>query len=307
MSISARRLLQEPIIHASMNDRVGSNINGPSLIRCPDWVSNPLGTYYLYFAHHRGTYIRMAYADDIQGPWHIHQAGVFDLEQSGFPADLNAEDRLATIDKSFFYAHMASPDVHVMPENCEIRMYYHGLCANGEQMTGLAVSTDGISFSAVPGYLAPAYLRAFSYGQEWYGLTMPGVLHRSDDGLQTFLPCGTLLPENSRHCAVLVDDNNRLHVVWSQVGEAPERLYYGWVDLNKDTADWIVSDQTEIMRPTLQWEGVHEPLMPSAYGAADALVNELRDPCLYLDGGKIKLLYCGGGEAGIGVAELNTF
>ena len=33
----------------------GANINGPSLIKVPDWVSDRLGAYYLYFAHHTGT------------------------------------------------------------------------------------------------------------------------------------------------------------------------------------------------------------------------------------------------------------
>ena len=41
----------------------GSNINGPCCIKVPNWCKNKLGNYYLYFAHHRGKYIRMAYAD----------------------------------------------------------------------------------------------------------------------------------------------------------------------------------------------------------------------------------------------------
>ena len=44
------------------------NINGPSVIAVPDWVENRLGAYYLYFAHHKGDYIRMAYADSPLGP-----------------------------------------------------------------------------------------------------------------------------------------------------------------------------------------------------------------------------------------------
>src|SRR5262245_712640 len=55
------RLEHNPIITGSMlPPGDGDNINGPSLIRVPDWVEAPLGRYYLYFAHHRGTYIRMA-------------------------------------------------------------------------------------------------------------------------------------------------------------------------------------------------------------------------------------------------------
>ena len=42
-----------------MDERMGGNIQGPSLIKVPDWVENPLGNYYLYFADHRGIYIRI--------------------------------------------------------------------------------------------------------------------------------------------------------------------------------------------------------------------------------------------------------
>ena len=45
---------------------MGSNINSPSLIRVPDWIDNPLGRYYLYFADRGGQYIRLAYSNDIQ-------------------------------------------------------------------------------------------------------------------------------------------------------------------------------------------------------------------------------------------------
>ncbi|GIT64032.1 MAG: hypothetical protein Ct9H300mP22_4320 [Gammaproteobacteria bacterium] len=44
------------------------NIQGPSLIKVPEWIENPLGKYYLYFADHKGLYIRLAYADELQDP-----------------------------------------------------------------------------------------------------------------------------------------------------------------------------------------------------------------------------------------------
>ena len=47
------------------------NINGPTLIKVPEWVENPLGRYYLYFAHHKGKYLRLAYADHLTGPWQV--------------------------------------------------------------------------------------------------------------------------------------------------------------------------------------------------------------------------------------------
>ncbi|MBI3972242.1 MAG: hypothetical protein HY332_13225, partial [Chloroflexi bacterium] len=61
--MTVHRFPTNPIIRPHMDGRMGDNINGPSLIRVPDWVDDPLGRYYLYFAHHRGTYIRLAYAD----------------------------------------------------------------------------------------------------------------------------------------------------------------------------------------------------------------------------------------------------
>ena len=39
---------------------MGDNINGPSLIRVPNWVEGRLSRYYLYFADHKGAYIRLA-------------------------------------------------------------------------------------------------------------------------------------------------------------------------------------------------------------------------------------------------------
>ena len=70
--VRAERLLAAPIITPDLHPSIGENIQGPSVIRVPDWVQNPLGAYYLYFADHKGTYIRLAYADDLLGPWRIH-------------------------------------------------------------------------------------------------------------------------------------------------------------------------------------------------------------------------------------------
>jgi hypothetical protein len=41
------RLAHQPIILPHMDDHMGDNINGPSLIRVPDWIARQLGRYYL--------------------------------------------------------------------------------------------------------------------------------------------------------------------------------------------------------------------------------------------------------------------
>jgi hypothetical protein len=162
-----QRFPNNPIIHPHMDDRIGSNINGPCLIRVPDWVPDPLGRYYLYSAHHHGTYIRMAYSDHLAGPWKIFSPGVLDLQQS------------------YFEDHIASPDVHIAEDRREIWMYYHGCCLPTYpcQFQRVASSKDGLHFKALKGILGVAYWRAFDWCNYRYALAMPGVFYRSRDGL----------------------------------------------------------------------------------------------------------------------------
>ncbi|GIT60479.1 MAG: hypothetical protein Ct9H300mP20_03060 [Gammaproteobacteria bacterium] len=70
------------IIPPGITKEVGDNVQGPSLIKVPDWLDNPLGNYYLYFADHKGDHIRLAYSDHLEGPWRIHTGGSLKLEQS---------------------------------------------------------------------------------------------------------------------------------------------------------------------------------------------------------------------------------
>lgn len=71
-AVKVTRLAGNPIITPQTDPSLGTNINGPTLIRVPAWVKRPLGAYYLYFADHRGKYIRLAYADRLTGPWHVY-------------------------------------------------------------------------------------------------------------------------------------------------------------------------------------------------------------------------------------------
>ena len=135
--------LSGPIIVPNMDARMGTNINGPSLIRAPDWLPTPPGHYLLYFAHHNGTYIRLAFADAIEGPWRTHEAGVLDSEESGF------------ID------HIASPEIFIDAAAQELRLYFHGRTgykADGSQIqaTRVATSRDGLDFTVREPELGPA-------------------------------------------------------------------------------------------------------------------------------------------------------
>ena len=91
MKIKITRFVDEPIIPPFLDQEIGSNINGPSLIRAPDWIEG-LGKYYLYFADHKGDNIKLAYSDKLEGPWKILSGGTLKLENSFF---LNEENLYA--------------------------------------------------------------------------------------------------------------------------------------------------------------------------------------------------------------------
>ena len=301
-NINITRLGGAPIITPEMDARMGGNIQGPSLIKVPDWVENPLGNYYLYFADHRGTYIRMAYADKVTGPWTVHSPGSLKLEDSFFPTTCPpcslAPGRTAPL-----YAHIASPDVHVREDLNKIVMYYHGR-GEGRQFTRAAVSTDGIHFEGRADELGPHYFRVIEHDNYFYAMSMPGLLHRSIDGLSKFESGPQFFTTDMRHSALLIRDD-RLYVFFSQAGEQPERILLSTIDLSDDWRQWAATDPIEVLRPERDYEGADLPNEPSRRGYIDDRVNQLRDPAIYEENGKTYLLYSVAGESGIAIAEIS--
>ncbi|HEX3888728.1 MAG TPA: hypothetical protein VHW05_14625 [Phenylobacterium sp.] len=324
---SVRRLPQNPIIVPGMDERMGSNIQGPSLIRTPDWIVGPLGRYYLYFADHKGGYIRLAFADALAGPWRVHPPGALQLAQSGFPTTppptgpteqpMSMEARIqarlappgtpgvpdATVDATC--PHIASPDVHVDHHRRRIVMYYHGLERFRVQRSRVAVSNDGLTFEQPSAALGPSYFRVFAYDGWVYAMSMPGVFHRSRDGFGGFETGPKLFPSDQRHAALLVR-GDILHVFWTRVGEAPERIYASRVDLRGDWLAWRAGPAVEVMRPETPWEGAALPLEPSWRSAISVPVNQLRDPCIFQEEDRTYLLYAVQGEHGIAIADLTV-
>ncbi|GAB4462911.1 MAG: hypothetical protein OHK0029_30660 [Armatimonadaceae bacterium] len=295
-----KRYFQNPIIRPEMlPGSDGTNINGPSLIRVPEWLPEPLGRYYLYFAHHNGTYIRMAYADTLAGPWKIYAPGTLQLA-----------------DAPGCYEHIASPDVHVDTEARQVRMYFHGpAIAGGGQLSFVATSPDGLHFSARPEPIGFFYFRVFRWDSWWYALAKGGLLHRSRDGQTPFAQGPDLFPGGEartgdynepgpRHVAVR-RVGETLEVYYTNIGDAPERIFRAIVPLTPDWHDWKPGEPVEILRPEYDWEGANLPAVPSTPGGSKRRENALRDPAIFTDAdGKTYLLYSIAGEAGIAIAEL---
>ena len=314
------RLVDGPIVSPASHPSIGVNIQGPSLVRVPDWVEARLGRYYLYFADHKGRYIRLAYADRLTGPWAIHVPGSLRLEDTPFPhepPELSTEQlRIAEnlrevsgrpILHSAFYEmstpHIASPDVHVDTANRRFVMYYHGLEGPGRQVSRAAVSGDGVAFESGTEILGRTYMRVFRHRGMTHALAMPGQFYRSTDPLGGFEEGPRLFNPDMRHAAVM-RRGDTLFVFWTQVGDAPERILLSTVDLRGDWLAWTASDPVEVLRPERAWEGADAPLDPSVRSVAYGMVNQLRDPAVYEEGDQVYLLYAVAGEGGIAIAPV---
>ncbi len=316
------RFETNPLIEPFAGPGIEHNINGPSIIRVPDWLPNPLGRYYLYFADHKGPAIRLAYADDLRGPWKIHFPGSLQLSESGFltaPAPIPPGARKLMDEGAFkphdregvpqpldsaTKPHIASPDVHVRHDSRQIVMYYHGLAGFQRQTTRVALSEDGVSFVARKPELARSYLRAFEHDDQWYAMAMPGVFYRSVDGLADFEPGPQLFPNTMRHGALLIR-GDLLHVFWTRVGDAPEHILMSTIDVSVEWERWEASDPVSVLHPELPYEGADVPLAPSVRDAISIRVNQLRDPAIFEEDGRIYLFYVIAGEAGIAGAEIS--
>jgi len=294
LDIEVDRFDGNPIVTPDSDDRIGTNINGPSIIRVPEWIEDPLGRYYLYFAHHGGEYIRLAYADDLRGPWIVYTPGTIDLTETRFDS------------------HIASPDVHVDPAEERIRMYFHGCCGpfehgSGEfnQVTDVATATDGIEFDIRARTLGNSYFRVFEHDDTHYAVANDGHLYRGTDPLAPFERLQELFPRN-RHFAVRFVGEDRLQLFLTRRGDRPERVMATVMDLSGPAEEWRPDPHPPetVLWPTREYEGGELPLVTSEGGSIDHPVRALRDPALFEEDGRTSLFYAAAGERAIAGAEL---
>lgn len=306
----------------------GANINGPSVIEAPSWLPDRLGSYYMYFAHHHGGSIRLAYSDSVRGPWALYTGPRSVLELGTGHTIGDGEGTTAD--------HIASPDVHVDEDGRHLVMWFHSPVhdATGrplaEQKSFVAISDDGLDF-AIPSpnrVLGGPYFRTFRWDGRLYAMANRGWLWRAPSGATdgAGLQCEleekraiedlwergrTPLGEQNtrqfgvgvvRHVAVRIVDD-RLQIYFSCVGHAPERILYAEMPLAGDWMEWSATTIEEALAPDTDHEG--RDLPDTSISGAQVGVRQLRDPCL-LDAsdGRRYLFYSGGGEMNICGAEI---
>ena len=297
---TAVRFPSNPLITLDSHPNLGTNVNGPSVIRVPDWVQEPLGRYYLYFAHHQGDTIRMAYADQLEGPWTVFAPGV--LHKHHTPYEY----------------HIASPDVHVDHASRRIWMVYHGDgpgLGGFRQKSSYADSKDGLLFTSRQEMIDDPYHRLVHYHDHWYYFSGGSRrrLYRSREPAVA-LEAGPILdiegvrftpPHRMRHVALDLRGDH-LDIYFSSVADTPERILACTVDLHEDWLDWEAGPVREVLKPEYDYEGAGEELVPSVSGSSHVPVHELRDPCIFNEGENTYLFYSIAGEQGIGGAVITA-
>lgn len=321
--VTATRLPQNPLITISTSPSLGDNINGPSIIRVPAWVKQPLGRYYLYFAHHKGQFIRMAYADSITGPWRIYEPGVQHVRDTAFYRPPPDPPNSPT-----FYTHVASPEIFIDDSRRRILLWSHGWWTEGQrwpanaaealawskqhgyaQYTQVAESADGIHFRSLPAITRQSYLRVFRHRDYFYGMARLGQLLRSKDPLASLEPGPNPFRDGPyanrvRHVAVIVRAR-RLYISFSAIGDAPERILLSTMELTGDWKDWKASPAVEVLTPQTAYECPTLPNIPSEAGEIEGPARQLRDPAIFEENGKTYLFYSICGEQGIAAAQID--
>lgn len=296
-----------PIVDALSHPAIGRNINGPCVLRAPDWLPDPPGRFLMYFAHHTGTFIRLATSDHLRGPWRVLDTQPLRLADTNF-AQQDVTHCSDTGELLREPAHIASPDVHVLDDERKFVMLFHGLHADGTQATRIAVSEDGLAFTT-RGYdhdIAPPYLRLCRVGARIICVAWGGEIYISDSIFGPFRkgPPVTERPNGAnlipRHPALTLR-NGQLHCFYSLIGDCPEKLWHIPLHPSEEDKEWQAGEPKVVLEPARTWEGAALPKTTSRVGAATGLEHALRDPFVFED----HLFYVGGGESCIAVAEIN--
>ena len=208
----------------------GHNINGPSVIRIPNFVPRsrraaPNANYYMYFGHHKGRYLRMAWAERMAGPWTLYNVGP-NINRPGV-LDLGPATERQIGPRWKMWDHCASPDAFVDHDNKRIVVYFHCKAmwhrpgrdrfAGEGQLTFVATSDTGLNFNSgiQPIALTGAYSRAFVVDNHMFGFLNKGYMFK--------VPTAGVGPTDDRAWKPHENENKKLP--WENVASPMHKLY----------------------------------------------------------------------------------
>lgn len=283
-----------------LTENFKTNICNPCLVKVPDWCKNKLADYYLFYADHKGKFIKLAYSNNLFSKWKIKKGGVIHIRQ--FNDAIN---------------HIASPEIYIDSKKKEVILFTHSHSKSQVgQWTYISKSKDALNFEVVNNIpIAPFYFRMFQYNEYYYALTKGGALWKSKNFSQKFSQCQNLFYRDKsndklhnydgavRHLCVIIESNS-LIVFYTKIGDKPEKIYFSKLNLKLDEKKWFFKKEFELMRPEKNFEGKDIKLTKSMPGDTLKPENALRDPHVLKILNNYFLTYCVKGEFGIAIAEL---
>ena len=106
-----------------------------------------------------------------------------------------------------------------------------------------------------------------------------------------------------RH-GVSLKRGDRLLVFWMQVGHAPERVLLNEIALSAPLIEWKDTKSVDGLQPEHEQGGAGLPNEPSIRIVAREPVNQVWDPEIFKEDGRVYLLHAAVGESGITIAEI---
>ena len=148
----------------------------------------------------------------------------------------------------------------------------------------------------------------FQHDGFFYSVARLGQLARSKDPFAAFEPGpnpfrDSVNANRVRHVGLLVR-GRLLHVFFTAIGDAPERVLMSTIDLTSDWMMWRASPPVDVLRPETRYECAHLPTAPSEPGDVEDRVRQIRDPFVFEEQGRAFLFYSTCGEQGIAAATL---
>ena len=277
------------------------NINGPTLVEfeCP--LFPKLRLYLMYFGHHKGKYIRVAWAFSPTGPF----------RRVPLVRPLLLRDRFGERK-----GHVASPEVRTV--GGKRYMFAHSPSRHfrpGKQITYMSRLRLGVVCSRPKPIDLPSYARFFSLNGDMHAITNGADVFKLDsnsletrqldvDKSRLLVPESQDVIERVRHPQILAWLGHTL-CFYTRVGDAPERVFVSLLEA-KNPEEIMFSTPIELLRPREDYEGAHHNIEPSKSGISRRPENALRDPFVGEFGGQHFLYYSTAGEKGIACAELDV-
>ena len=300
------RLGDGPIIGPDADPSIGVNIQGPSLIRVPDWAREPLGAVLPLLRRSQGRLhpagLRRRRDRAVDGA----RAGGAPARRQPIPDDAARGDRRAA-GAAGRGLHVDLRDEQLVARTCSsTRRRRTSRPPTCTSMTPAAVRDvlprpGGARRAGHPCGDVDRRRRVRRATRGARPAVHAGVRARRDDlraddarrvlrsadGLSGFEEGPTLFQPEMRHSAVVVR-GDMLHVFWTRVGDAPESILWSTIELTPRLGR-VGGDRTDRSAPArVRLGGGRRPARAVERSTAYGTVNQLRDPAL-LRGGRSEL------------------